>query len=170
GNVGLLACQSKCMVRSWQLRPNAEPVAERPLRRHQPYHGNDDPALIAQVERDVIERGLGVTFADVAALEAPKRLLREAVVLPMLVPELFTGIREPWAGVLLFGPPGTGKTLLAKAAAGMHGATFFNVSTAGLVSKYRGESEKLLRCLFNLARHRAPSVVFLDEIDALVSH
>lgn len=63
---------------------------------------------IVQVEQELIERDLGTTFDDIAALTTAKRLLDEAVVLPVLVPEFFTGIREPWKGVLLFGPPGTG--------------------------------------------------------------
>mmetsp|Transcript_16360 Transcript_16360/g.52003 ORF Transcript_16360/g.52003 Transcript_16360/m.52003 type:complete len:733 (-) Transcript_16360:63-2261(-) len=128
-----------------------------------------DPALARAIERDVIEAELGVTFADIASLADAKRLLNEAVALPLLVPEFFTGIREPWKGVLLFGPPGTGKTMLAKAVAGMNGSTFFNCSASTLISKWRGESERLVHCLFALARHRAPSIVFIDEVDALMT-
>lgn len=70
--------------------------------------------IIDLVERDIVEQDLGVTFDDIAALDTAKRLLQEAVVLPLMLPELFQGIRRPWKGVLLFGPPGTGKTMLAK--------------------------------------------------------
>ena len=130
---------------------------------------DDDPAIIEIVERDIVDRDLGVTFDDIASLEEAKGLLNEAVVLPALIPDFFTGIREPWKGVLLFGPPGTGKTLLAKAIATMGHLTFFNCSSASLTSKWRGDSEKIVRCVFAMARHHAPSVVFFDEVDALVS-
>jgi len=127
------------------------------------------PSVVACVMRDVVRGDLGVTFADIASLGPAKRLLHEAVILPVLMPELFTGIRTPWKGVLLFGPPGTGKTLLAKAVCSSQQATFFSCAASSLVSKYRGESEKIVRCLFEAARLCAPSAVFLDEVDALVS-
>ena len=126
--------------------------------------------IVETVIRDVVQRDLGVQFDDIAALSGAKRLLTEAVILPLVVPEFFTGIREPWKGVLLFGPPGTGKTLLAKAVCSLNKSSFFNCPSSSLVSKYRGESEKIVRCLFEAARHPlvTPSVVFLDEVDALV--
>jgi hypothetical protein len=128
-----------------------------------------EPVVVDMVMRDVIQTNLGVTFDDIAALTVAKRLLHEAVLLPLLMPEFFTGIREPWKGVLLFGPPGTGKTLLAKAVCGFNSSTFFSCSSSSLISKFRGESEKIVRCLFEAARICSPSVVFLDEVDALVS-
>lgn len=125
--------------------------------------------IVETVFRDVVQRELGVTFDDIASLETAKRLLNEAVVLPLIMPEFFTGIREPWKGVLLFGPPGTGKTLLAKAVCSLNCSTFFSCSSSSLISKYRGDSEKIVRCLFEAARGCAPAIVFMDEIDALVS-
>ncbi|MHA1733507.1 MAG: AAA family ATPase [Promethearchaeota archaeon] len=110
-----------------------------------------------------------VTWDDIAGLGAAKQALREAIVLPILQPKIFSGARKPWSGILLFGPPGTGKTLLAKAAANECNSTFFVADSASLTSKWLGESEKLIRELFNFARKKSPSIVFFDEIDSLAS-
>jgi len=108
-----------------------------------------------------------VKWSDVAGLENAKMVLQEAVIYPMKYPEIFTGQRKPWKGILLYGPPGTGKSYLAKACATEAEGQFFSVSSADLVSKYLGESERLVRSLFEMARERKPAVIFIDEIDSL---
>lgn len=108
-------------------------------------------------------------FKDIVGLPEAKRLLKEAVLMPLKYPFFFNGLLEPWKGILLFGPPGTGKTLLAKAVATECRTTFFNISLATLISKWLGESEKMMRVLFDLARYYSPSTIFLDEIDSIMT-
>ncbi|KAJ3329897.1 Katanin p60 ATPase-containing subunit A-like 2 [Blyttiomyces sp. JEL0837] len=126
--------------------------------------------LAAIITRDIYVENPNVKWNDIAGLDESKRLLREAAVYPMRYPQLFTGILRPWKGILLYGPPGTGKTMLAKAVATESKTTFFNISASSIVSKWRGDSEKLVRVLFELARYHAPSTIFLDEIEAIMSH
>ena len=110
-----------------------------------------------------------VSWDDVAGLENAKQALKEAVILPIQYPQLFEGKRQPWKGILLYGPPGTGKSYLAKAAATETKGRFFSVSAANIVSKYMGESERLIKALFELARKNKPAVIFIDEIDSVLS-
>ena len=123
------------------------------LNRYPEDEGNGpDTELIEMVEREVVDMNPNVSFDDIAELDTAKRALTEAVVLPLLMPDFFVGLRRPWKGVLLYGPPGTGKTLLAKALATQGKTTFFNVSPTTFASKWKGESEKLVRILFEMAR------------------
>ncbi|TFF89562.1 MAG: AAA family ATPase [Promethearchaeota archaeon] len=110
-----------------------------------------------------------IKLTDVANLETAKQALRESIILPILRPDLFTGGRQPWKGILLYGPPGCGKTYLSKAIATECDATFLNADAASLVSKWLGESERLIKELFALAREEAPSIVFIDEVDSIAT-
>uniref|UniRef100_A0A8C5LXZ8 Katanin p60 ATPase-containing subunit A-like 2 n=1 Tax=Leptobrachium leishanense TaxID=445787 RepID=A0A8C5LXZ8_9ANUR len=125
--------------------------------------------LAAVISRDIYLQNPNVRWNDIIGLDAAKRLVKEAVVYPIRYPQLFTGILSPWKGLLLYGPPGTGKTLLAKAVATECNTTFFNISASTIVSKWRGDSEKLVRVLFELARYHAPSTIFLDELESVMS-
>lgn len=128
-----------------------------------------DTMAARQILNDIVVRGDEVHWDDIAGLEGAKKALKEAVVYPFLRPDLFSGLREPARGMLLFGPPGTGKTMLARAVATESKSTFFSVSASTLTSKWHGESEKLVRALFGLAKALAPSIIFVDEIDSLLS-
>ncbi|KAJ3383171.1 Vacuolar protein sorting-associated protein 4 [Lobulomyces angularis] len=108
-----------------------------------------------------------VHWNDIAGLEGAKEALKEAVILPIKFPHLFTGKRTPWRGILLYGPPGTGKSYLAKAVATEANSTFFSVSSSDLVSKWMGESERLVKQLFAMAREQKPAIIFIDEVDSL---
>jgi SpoVK/Ycf46/Vps4 family AAA+-type ATPase len=128
-----------------------------------------DQQAAKQIFNEIIIQGDEVHWSDIAGLEVAKNALRETVVYPFLRPDLFMGLREPARGMLLFGPPGTGKTMLARAVATESKSTFFSISASSLTSKYLGESEKLVRALFALAKVLAPSIIFVDEIDSLLS-
>ncbi|KAJ6687623.1 P-LOOP CONTAINING NUCLEOSIDE TRIPHOSPHATE HYDROLASES SUPERFAMILY PROTEIN [Salix koriyanagi] len=112
---------------------------------------------------------IGVTFADIGALDETKESLQELVMLPLRRPDLFNGgLLKPCRGILLFGPPGTGKTMLAKAIAKEAGASFINVSMSTITSKWFGEDEKNVRALFTLAAKVSPTIIFVDEVDSML--
>lgn len=131
---------------------------------------NQDPEvkkLRAGLVGAILSETPDVKWDDVAGLEGAKASLKEAVILPIKFPHLFTGKRTPWRGILLYGPPGTGKSFLAKAVATEAKSTFFSVSSSDLVSKWQGDSERLVKNLFQLARESKPAIIFIDEIDSL---
>ncbi len=126
----------------------------------------EDPYVRAM---EVIERP-NVRYSDVGGLEDQIREIREVVELPLKHPEIFKELGiEPPKGVLLYGPPGCGKTLLAKAVAGESRATFISLVASELAQKFVGEGARIVRELFEFARKKAPSIVLIDEIDAIAA-
>ncbi|KAI5065110.1 hypothetical protein GOP47_0019805 [Adiantum capillus-veneris] len=124
--------------------------------------------LRSALDSAIIREKPNVLWDDVAGLDSAKKALQEAVILPVEFPQFFTGKLKPWKAFLLYGPPGTGKSYLAKAVATESDSTFFSISASDVVSKWMGESEKLVSNLFQMARENAPSIIFIDEIDSLV--
>jgi SpoVK/Ycf46/Vps4 family AAA+-type ATPase len=130
---------------------------------------NLDPTLVERIVNEILSRAVSVAWDDIAGLQFAKRAVQEIVILPLVRPDLFEGLREPPKGLLLFGPPGTGKTLIGKAIATQAKSTFFSISASSLTSKWVGEGEKMVRALFGVARCMLPAVIFVDEIDSLLT-
>lgn len=141
--------------------PNAEPEDER--------YKNLDPKMVEMIENEIMEKECKLTWDDIAGLEFAKKTINEIIIWPMLRPDIFKGIRAPPRGIMFFGPPGTGKTLLGKAIASQSKSTFMSISASTLTSKWVGEGEKMVRTMFAIAAIHQPSVVFIDEIDSLLS-
>ncbi|KAI4291492.1 fidgetin-like protein 1 [Pancytospora philotis] len=131
--------------------------------------GGIDEHILERVRNEIIESDIKLTWDDIVGLHDVKRVINEIVLWPMLRPDIFTGLRGPPKGLLLFGPPGTGKTMIGKCIASQCKATFFSISASSLTSKWVGEGEKMVRALFFLARQMSPAVIFIDEIDSLLS-
>nr|XP_058948176.1 vacuolar protein sorting-associated protein 4B-like [Pocillopora verrucosa] len=128
---------------------------------------NDCRRLKIAIQNTIVSHGL-IKFCDVVGLNDAKQALKEAVVTPLQFPHFFTGGRQPWRRILLYGPPGTGKTRLAQAVASEINSVFYSVSSSDLVSSWVGESEKLIKELFQNARgQQVQSVIFIDEIDSI---
>ncbi len=126
---------------------------------------NIEPSALREVFIEVPE----VKWSDIGGLESAKQELIEAVEWPLKYPEAFEAINtRPPRGVLLFGPPGTGKTMLAKAVATESEANFISIKGPELLSKYVGESERIVRETFRKARQASPAIIFFDEIDSIV--
>nr|KAJ0222104.1 hypothetical protein LSAT_V11C200084740 [Lactuca sativa] len=130
---------------------------------------NIEPRLIEQISNEIIDSNTNVHWDDIAGLHHAKKCVNEMVIWPLLRPDIFKGCRSQGRGLLLFGPPGTGKTMIGKAIAGESKATFFYISASSVTSMWVGEGEKLVRALFGVARCHQPAVIFVDEIDSLLS-
>ena len=127
--------------------------------------GDDTDPMVTVMK---LEKAPQETYADIGGLDQQIQEIKESVELPLTHPEYYEemGIKPP-KGVILYGPPGTGKTLLAKAVANHTSATFLRVVGSELIQKYLGDGPKLVRELFRVAEEHAPSIVFIDEIDAV---
>ena len=132
-------------------------------------HDTEEDEMDKKVESEIMVKNPKVKFSDIIGMQEMKQTLYEIIVVPTIRPDLFTGIRKPQRGILLFGPPGTGKTMIAKAIATECNCTFFNISASSLTSKWVGESEKTVKSLFKIAYKKVPSIIFIDEIDSILS-
>ncbi|XP_017033004.1 fidgetin-like protein 1 isoform X2 [Drosophila kikkawai] len=128
-----------------------------------------DPKMVEQILGESMHNFKNVGWDDIAGLESAKSTFLEAIIMPLRRPDLFTGVRCPPRGVLLFGPPGTGKTLIAKSIASQAKAKFFSINPSSLTSKWVGEAEKLVKTLFAVAAAHQPAIIFIDEVDSLLS-
>ena len=150
-----------CEATMRRLSPNGEPIPETLLKM--------DRDIVDRVVAEILEAPATITWENIAGLEHAKAAVQELAVWPLMKPELFRGARAVPRGLLLFGPPGTGKTLIGRAVASQCGATFFSISASSLTSKWIGEGEKMVRALFAVAAACEPAVIFVDEIDSLLS-
>lgn len=137
---------------------------------HRQLNGNIEKSFVERVMDEMYIPSSGVCLKDVAGNITGKQALREMVLLPNIRPDIFVGLRAPPRGLLLYGPPGNGKTLLARALANeAPNCQFFNISASSLTSKWVGEGEKTVRALFEVAKVVQPSIIFIDEVDSLLS-
>ena len=132
-------------------------------------HTLEEDEMDAKISSEIMITNPGVKFSDIVGMKDLKQIVYEIIIIPTIRPDLFTGVLKPQRGILLFGPPGTGKTMIAKAIASECSSTFFNISASSLTSKWVGESEKTVRSLFKLAYKKSPSIIFIDDIDSILS-
>lgn len=150
------------LTRAYELKS----AIERPTKAVLEQKLDEEGELQSKIISLILPEKPNVSWNDIAGLQNAKQAIEDAIILPLRYPELFKGM-PTWKGILLFGPPGCGKTMLAKAAATECNATFFNVSAADIMVKWVGDSEQRIKALFEMARKSQPSIIFLDEIDAL---
>ncbi|TBU02035.1 AAA ATPase [Hamiltosporidium magnivora] len=144
-------------------------VQNKKLKETNSKENTQNQAIYDRIRSEILEGTVSIKWEDIIGLESVKKTINEIVVWPMIRPDIFKGLREPSKGMLLFGPPGNGKTMIGKCIASQCKATFFSISASSLTSKWVGEGEKMVRALFSLARELQPSVIFIDEIDSLLS-
>jgi SpoVK/Ycf46/Vps4 family AAA+-type ATPase len=153
-------------------RASTKPAAkQQPAERKRTRLDYDKDPLVQKVKADLYvdpSELQQTTWQDIAGLARAKQSLQESAILPLIRPDLFSGLRKA-QNILLYGPPGTGKTMLVKAVAHESKCLLFSCSASTLTSKWHGEGEKLVRCLFQVARDVAPSLIFVDEMDSLLS-
>lgn len=149
-------------------KPKSSAPAAKPAESEAEVYKGVDPEIAERVLNEILDTNMNVKWTDISGLEDVKQTLREMIILPNKHPEMFTGLRAPPRGLLLFGPPGNGKTMIAKAIATEAGLTFFSISASVLCSKWIGEGEKTMRALFTIARAKAPSFIFIDEVDSIL--
>jgi katanin p60 ATPase-containing subunit A1 len=153
-------------VRRPREKPTKPPAADPPK---PSVDVSSNPLAQQLVDMGILVRDPNVAWDQIAGLAQVKRLLRQNLVLLPMRPDIARGLLAPWKSGLVYGPPGTGKTFLAKAVATERSRTFFNITSATITSKWHGESEKLIACVFDLADQMAPSTIFFDEVDAVAS-
>lgn len=150
-----------------QLKPNARVAIHRQSNAVVDILPPDTDAAVSMMK---MTEKPDVTYADIGGLDIQKQEIREAIELPLTHPELYSQIGiDPPRGVLLYGPPGTGKTMLAKAVAHHTNANIIRMVGSEFVQKYLGEGPRLVRDVFRMAKENAPSIVFIDEIDAIAT-
>ena len=128
-----------------------------------------DKKLADTILQNVVTKKSDLSFKDYIGNKEAIEMIRQSVILPRLHPDVFVGLRQPSRGMLMYGPPGTGKTFLAKCTASEANCNFFSLSASALTSKWVGEGEKMVKTLFQLAAVIAPSIIFIDEIDSLLT-
>jgi len=156
------------MAKKWELVANSIEEVLNPSKVIKPKKAQEEVEedinkFKSFVKNNLIQKSK-IKWEDIGGLKEVKQLMMETIVISALQKPASI---QPWKGILLFGPPGTGKTLLASACAGSLDATFFNVKASSVTSKYFGESSKIISALYEVARELHPSIVFIDEIDAL---
>ncbi|OQS55137.1 Fignl1 [Ecytonucleospora hepatopenaei] len=160
---------SHAFVKASNMSENASNVNTTGQKKKVSEKDDEGEMLKNKILNEIVQNTNDITWEDVVGLEQVKQSINEIVLWPLMRPDIFTGLRNPPKGLLLFGPPGTGKTMIGKCMAAQVNATFFSISASSLTSKWVGEGEKLVRALFTVAREKSPSIIFVDEIDSLLS-